>query len=101
MANSDSTHQWEPVHAGAAGGPPDSFSCDEDTILASLQCLLRQADVRRLTIIHKSRPLAEFHVMPDASPAIRSSIVVAATDLVLFVKGCSVHVERETPATDD
>jgi len=93
--NTGQTNETAPVHR-VARQTTDSFGCNKHTILAALQFLLRQPDVRRLTVSYKGKPLGEFHVMPGASPSMRSSIVVAATDLVFFVDDCTVQVERDT-----
>ncbi len=75
----------------------ESFKAESATIAEKIKTLIHEGNVRRVTIDHDGRTIAEFPLTAGVVGAVLAPVVAAIAAVVALFKDCTIRVERATP----
>ena len=79
----------------------ESVKVEGANMLDKLQALVREGNVRRVTVSQRGRTIAEFPLTVGVVGAVFSPILAAIGAMVALLQDCTIQVERETVAATD
>lgn len=72
----------------------ESFKAESDNFVEKLRTLIHEGNVRRVSVQHGGRTIAEFPLTAGVVGAVLAPVVAAIGAIVALLKDCSIHVER-------
>ena len=79
----------------------ESVKVEGANVLDKLQALVREGNVRRVIVSQGGRTIAEFPLTVGVVGAVFAPILAGIGAMVALLQDCTIHVEREAPATSE